>query len=77
LAIGTTLTVSGIAWGSLLQRVKTLEGHVSGLPEIDKRLTRVETVVEGIQDDVSDIKADVKTVLSEIRSFAPEPRRRT
>ncbi len=76
LACGTTLVVSGIAWGSLLQRVRTLEGHVAGVPEIDKRLTRVETVVEGIQDDVTEIKTDVREVLHEVRSFASEPRGR-
>jgi hypothetical protein len=42
LALGGTLVTCGVAWGSLLQRVKTLEKemeHVAGMAE---RLTRIE-----------------------------------
>lgn len=73
MAVATTLSVCGIAWGSLLQRVRTLEKQVEGLPD---RMMRVETVLEGVQDDVTEIKTDVREVLHEVRSFASEPKGR-
>lgn len=78
LAIVTTMLAGGIAWGSLLQRVRALEKQVEGLPEVSNRLTRVETIVDGIQGDVVEIKADMKTALQELRTFGlgREPRGR-
>lgn len=69
IAATVMLVSSGIAWGNLLTRVRTLEKQIDGLPH---RLTRVETVVEGIQSDVTEIKGDVKDALTELRSFRPE-----
>lgn len=77
IAFATLLASGGIAWGALLQRVKTLEKQVEGLPGVSERLRVVETRLEGVQEDVADIKSDVKDVLAEIRSFRPATRPRS
>jgi hypothetical protein len=73
IAFATLLVSGGIAWGGLMQRVKALEKQVEGLPGISERLRVVETKVESIQEDVTDIKSGVRDVLTEIRSFGDRP----
>lgn len=69
IAFATLLVSGGIAWGGLMQRVKTLEKQVEGLPGISERLRVVETEVKNVGADVTEIKDDVKEALKEIRSF--------
>lgn len=42
LTLASVLITGGIAWGSLLQRVKTLEKEVETLSGFAERLTRIE-----------------------------------
>lgn len=76
LAIAVMLVTSGIAWGGLLTRVRQMEKQLEGFPGVSERLRVVETKVEDIQGDVSEIKGDVKGVLQELRTFNSDPRRR-
>lgn len=76
LALVVSLVTGGIAWGSAMQRIKTLEEKAQGWSGLDARLTRVETKVDGITGDISEIKGDVKQALQELRSFSPSPRGR-
>lgn len=73
-SMSVLLVSGGIAWGLLQQRVSTLEKEVAALSGFSSRLTRVETKVESIQDDVTEIKNDTKAALTELRSFAAAER---
>lgn len=42
LAFGVLLASGGIAWGGLIQRVKTLEREIEALARFADRLTRIE-----------------------------------
>lgn len=42
LALGGTLVTCGVAWGSLSQRVKTLEKELETMSGLAERLTRIE-----------------------------------
>jgi hypothetical protein len=55
LAFATALAASSVAWGGLLQRVKTLEtqikamsGFAEGIGRIDERTLRMEQDIAGI-----------------------------
>jgi len=56
LAFGTMLVVSGVAWGSLLQRVKTLEREVKALAGFADLLTRIDERTLNTAEDVRDLK---------------------
>lgn len=49
LALGILMCSGGIAWGSLAQRVKTLEREVEALSGFAERLTRIEERAAFIQ----------------------------
>jgi hypothetical protein len=42
LALATTLVTGGVAWGSLAQRVKSLEHEFEAFSGLAERLTRIE-----------------------------------
>jgi hypothetical protein len=50
------LFVSGIAWGGLLQRVRTLEREVKALSGFSDLLSRIDERTKNIKEDVSAIK---------------------
>lgn len=57
--IFSVITVFGIgciAWGGLLQRVKTLEREVSALSKFSDTLSRIDERVLNIKEDVDAIK---------------------
>ena len=62
-------TGAWIWWASALnERVNVLEKIAAGSPAQDSRLTRVEVRVESMQNDVSEIKADVKGLVRKGRT---------
>lgn len=56
LAFGSMLVVSGVAWGSLLQRVRTLEREVAALSGFAELLARIDERTLNIAKSVDDIK---------------------
>ena len=58
------------------ERVKALEKQVETLPAMTSKLVEVATKVDGLTDDVSEIKTDMKEALHEIRTFAASSRSR-
>lgn len=56
LAFGSMLVVSGVAWGSLMQRVKTLEREVTALSGFAATLARIDERILNIKEDVQEIK---------------------
>lgn len=50
------LVVSGVAWGSLMQRVKTLEREVTALSGFAATLARIDERILNIKEDVQEIK---------------------
>lgn len=55
LALGVVIATGGMAWGALLQRVKTLEKEVETLSGFSERLARIETGQAYIQAEVGKI----------------------
>jgi hypothetical protein len=55
LALGVMFVTSGVAWGSLFQRVKTLEAEVSQLAD-------VKTELAVFKSELSHIKAGVDSI---------------
>lgn len=57
LAFAVMLVTGGIAWGALLQRVKTLEREVVALSGVATTLARMDERLSNLVADVKDIKA--------------------
>lgn len=55
LAIGVMLATGGIAWGSITQRVKSLEHEVQELSGLSERLARIEEQTGFIRDEISKV----------------------
>lgn len=55
LAIGVMLCTGGIAWGSISQRVKSLEREVEALSGLTERLTRIEEQTGFIRTELGKI----------------------
>lgn len=56
LAFGVMLVTGGVAWGALMQRVKTLEHEVEALSGFSATLARIDERLSNLVDDVKDIK---------------------
>jgi hypothetical protein len=58
-------TAAGIWWASTISsRVDYAERRLEAMAPQADRVTRVEVKIEGVQSDVSEIKQDVKRLLS-------------
>lgn len=55
-SFASMLVVVGIAWGILLQRVKTLEREVAALSKFAETLARIDERILNIKEDVQEIK---------------------
>lgn len=56
LSIGVLLVTGGIAWGGLLQRMKTLEREVEALSGFAVTLARIDERIMALVEDVGEIK---------------------
>lgn len=56
LAFGVMLVTGGVAWGALMQRVKTLEHEVEALSGFSATLARIDERLSNLVDDVKEIK---------------------
>jgi hypothetical protein len=54
------LLVIGVAWGSLHQRVKTVESRLAGLEDLDTRMARVETRIDGLYEQMKELNASIR-----------------
>lgn len=79
LALGVLMITGGIAWGGLMQRVKTLEKEVTSLSGFAERLTRIEERTNRAVDILD--RLDRSWLLAEPPSYVavnptPRPTRR-
>jgi Tfp pilus assembly protein PilN len=56
LAISVMLATGGVAWGGLMQRVKTLEKEVEALSGFAATLARLDERTHNMAQDISEIK---------------------
>ena len=80
-ALGVTLVVQAaglLVWGAgLSHRVKALEDDVKPLADLLKQVTRLETRMEGILEQLKDLNASIRWMrdpANEAHAF-PRPRR--
>lgn len=84
LSLGVVLVASGVAWGSLLQRVQVMEKEIAKLSGFDGRLISIESDVRHMKEDLGEVKAGVQQLtgswlMSEPPSYVtanPRPPRR-
>lgn len=72
-SLGVLLLTSGVAWGTLLQRVRTLEKQMDKLSDIPERLAKIETAAKNTEAMVTTIFG---RLIGEGRSFDPKDRPR-
>lgn len=77
LAIGVMLVTGGIAWGALLQRVKTLEKEVEALSGFGTTLAVMQTEISHIKSGIEQITSSwlFKEPPSYVTAPAPSKRR--
>jgi hypothetical protein len=75
ISLGVLFLTSGVAWGTLLQRVHTLEKQVDKLADLPERLAKLETTAKNTEGMVTTI---FNRLIGETRTFdqKDEPRRR-
>ena len=56
LALGVGLTTSGVAWGSLLQRVKTLEAQIKAMSGFAEAIGRIDERTLQMGQDITAMK---------------------
>lgn len=76
LALSILLLSGGVAWGSLAQRVKTLEREVEALSGFAERLTRIEERADFIKSELGKLTGSWLFQEPPPHPGAP-PRRRT
>lgn len=73
LALGGALVTGGVAWGALLQRVKTLEHELEGMSGLAERLTRIEEQTGYANRQLDKITGS--WLFKEPPGYGPAPRR--
>lgn len=68
LALIVAFASGGIAWGGLVNRVRTLEREIAALKDLDVRVARIETKLDGLVEQLRDLAASVRWM----RDPAPE-----
>lgn len=59
IAFGGVLVASGVAWGSLLQRVRVVEKEIEKLSGFEGRLIRIESEVGHIKSGIDELRNGV------------------
>jgi len=76
-AIIGNLLVVGVAWGALHQRVRSLEGEMAGLKDLDSRMARVETRIDGLYEQMKELNASIRWMRPPAETYRPPGRRVT
>lgn len=74
LALGVVLATSGVAWGGLLQRVKTLESQIQAMSGFAEAIGRIDERTLQVGKDIAAIKDP--SLLADPPAWAPAPRSR-
>lgn len=71
LALGVLLLSGGVAWGGMLQRVKTLEKEVAALSGFAEGLARIDERTEAMAKNISTIMGS--WLLQQPAVYTPQP----
>ena len=74
LALGVVLATSGVAWGGLLQRVKTLESQIRAMSGFAEAIGRIDERTLQMGKDIAAIKGS--SLFAAPPAWAPAPRSR-
>ena len=71
LALGVVLATSGVAWGGLLQRVKTLESQIRAMSGFAEAIGRIDERTLQMGKDIAAIKGS--SLFADPPAWAPAP----
>jgi hypothetical protein len=67
ITIGTILLTVGGSWAVVQNKVKDIDKLKEQTEIMDKRLVKVETMIENIDDNLTEQRADIKLILKELK----------
>lgn len=73
LSLAAVLVSGGVAWGGVVQRIKTLELEVSAMKDLDVRVARIETKLDGLVEQLRDLAASVRWMRDPAPPYQPGP----
>lgn len=73
LAVGLLIAGWGVSWGSLLQRVKTVETEMASLKDLPIQMAEVKVMVANLTEHLKDLNSSIRWM----REPAPPYRPRT